>query len=226
MANRKTYAGRRLWVSAWLSPGLALGWLAVLSAFVHGTGVLLAAWAATTALVVLAVLTFLVLRRHTTVPTAHPQTAARPSSTPSGKDDPARSQDGAEQAATSAARGVAAVPEARSPGEPVAQVRSPSSVPAATAPAADAPVVEPTVADLAMTLGLQVLTATEVASVLRVDADLVVTAISKGEFPGNRIGGHWRVDLSALRRWLQGTYSATASIPASPAPAVFGDDQG
>jgi excisionase family DNA binding protein len=53
---------------------------------------------------------------------------------------------------------------------------------------------------------LRVLTAEEVASVLRVDTDLVITSISNGEFPGNRIGNHWRVDQGALTRWLQGSY--------------------
>jgi excisionase family DNA binding protein len=45
-----------------------------------------------------------------------------------------------------------------------------------------------------------------VASVLRVDADVIILAIGNGELPGNRIGNHWRVDQEALVRWLQGTY--------------------
>ena len=53
---------------------------------------------------------------------------------------------------------------------------------------------------------LRVLTAEEAASVLRVDAEVVKASISSGEFPGNRIGPHWRVEQGALTRWLQGTY--------------------
>ena len=54
--------------------------------------------------------------------------------------------------------------------------------------------------------GLRVLTATEVAAVLRIDRDVIITAISNGELPGNRLGSHWRVDQSALIRWLHGAY--------------------
>jgi excisionase family DNA binding protein len=53
---------------------------------------------------------------------------------------------------------------------------------------------------------LQVLTADEVASILRVDKDAVIRSIGAGEFPGNRIGEDWRVDSRALVRWLQGAY--------------------
>jgi len=53
---------------------------------------------------------------------------------------------------------------------------------------------------------LRVLTAEEVASALRVDADLIITSIINGELPGNRIGSHWRVDQRALTRWLEGPY--------------------
>ena len=61
-------------------------------------------------------------------------------------------------------------------------------------------------AEAAVTLGLRVLTATEVAAVLRVDTDVITTAISNGELPGNRVGEHWRVEHGALTRWLQGAY--------------------
>ena len=53
-------------------------------------------------------------------------------------------------------------------------------------------------AEAAVTLGLRVLTATEVAAVLRVDTDVITTAISNGELPGNRVGEHWRVEHGAL----------------------------
>jgi excisionase family DNA binding protein len=55
---------------------------------------------------------------------------------------------------------------------------------------------------------LRVLTAEEVASVLRVDLTLVITSIANGELPGNRIGRHWRIDQGALMQWLQGSYQA------------------
>lgn len=58
---------------------------------------------------------------------------------------------------------------------------------------------------------LQVLTAEEVASVLRVDIGQVISSISKGELPGNRLGSHWRVDHGALVRWLQGPYGDLAA---------------
>ena len=64
-------------------------------------------------------------------------------------------------------------------------------------------------ADL-LSIELRILTAEEVASVLRVDTGQVITSISSGELPGNRIGSHWRVDRSALVRWLQGTYGDLA----------------
>ena len=52
------------WVrmSAWLPPGLALGWLAVLASFVHGVASLLIAWGASVFLVVLAAALFASLR--------------------------------------------------------------------------------------------------------------------------------------------------------------------
>ena len=49
-----------------------------------------------------------------------------------------------------------------------------------------------------------VLTAEEVASLLRVDLNGVITSISNGELPGNRIGRDWRIDQRALVQWLQG----------------------
>ena len=45
-------------ISAWLPPGLALGWLALLATFVQGVGTLLTAWAATVSLVILVVLRY------------------------------------------------------------------------------------------------------------------------------------------------------------------------
>jgi hypothetical protein len=58
----------------------------------------------------------------------------------------------------------------------------------------------------AVTSELRVLTADEVASILRVDKNSVIRSIGAGDFPGNRIGEDWRVDSRALVRWLQGAY--------------------
>ena len=80
-------------------------------------------------------------------------------------------------------------------------------------------------AELAVALGLHVLSTAEVASVLRVDAQEIAKAISSGELPGNRIGGDWRVDLGALRRWLQGRYPAPGALSGPAAHAAFGDEQ-
>jgi excisionase family DNA binding protein len=57
----------------------------------------------------------------------------------------------------------------------------------------------------------QILTAGEVAAVLRVRKDLIVDAIEGGELPGNRIGPHWRVDQALLTRWLYGNYDQPGS---------------
>jgi excisionase family DNA binding protein len=57
-----------------------------------------------------------------------------------------------------------------------------------------------------VTSELRVLTADEVASILRVDKNAVIKSIGAGEFPGNRIGKDWRVDSRALDHWLQGAY--------------------
>ena len=78
--------------------------------------------------------------------------------------------------------------------------------------------------EIAATLGLRVLTADEVAAVLRVDAKVVVAAISSGELPGNRVGTHWRVDQGALTRWLRGRYGTAAGSPGSAPPAELRTD--
>jgi hypothetical protein len=38
------------------------------------------------------------------------------------------------------------------------------------------------------------------------DPEAVTAAIGNGEFPGNHLGPHWRVDRAAVVRWLQGSY--------------------
>jgi excisionase family DNA binding protein len=65
---------------------------------------------------------------------------------------------------------------------------------------------------------LRVLTATEVASVLRVEEDVITTAIRDGELPGNRVGDYWRVDQSALARWLRGKYGELSDAAGPPTP--------
>jgi len=198
--------GKNLWlrmseglrVSAWLPPGLALAWLATLATLVHNVGIMLAAWGATVSLVVLVVL--VAQWRHTsprngssgttTGRTASPATAATTSGSSSA---PIASPSAAESATTPATvMDTAAVPASMNPD--LASEVKPS----------------PPIAGF-ITSDLRILTAEEVASVLRVDTGLVITSISNGELPGNRIGSHWRIDQGALMRWLQGPYGDLAS---------------
>lgn len=79
-------------------------------------------------------------------------------------------------------------------------------VPRATVPAGVEASPHPDITGSPVSSELQVLTADEVASILRVDKDAVIRSIGAGEFPGNRIGEDWRVDSGALVRWLQGAY--------------------
>jgi excisionase family DNA binding protein len=222
VANRKRdEAGPRSRVSAWLPPGLALGWLALLATFVHGAGTLLAVWAATTALAVL------FGQRGTAGPitdspkaSRHPDeapdrasaTAAARTSRPARQSTATSSSDkdeGAHFAAPQNATGsMLHAPGSSSDARPMVHDRSPKSQTAPTVSGLAGHSDEQATADLAVTLGLRVLTAAEVASVLRVDASEVVEAISDGELPGNRIGIHWRVEHRALVRWLQGGYPA------------------
>jgi len=235
MANRKSdEAGLRPRVSAWLPPGLALGWLALLATFVHGAGRLLAAWAATMAIaatIAIAATTALAVlfgqRRTAGSTTDSPEasrhsgeapdrvsatTAARTSqharqstaTSPRDKEESAHSA-----AAQNATASMPHIPGSSSDAGPIVHDRSPKSETGPTVSEPPGHSDEQAAAALAVTLGLRVLTAAEVASVLRVDASAVVAAISHGEFPGNRIGTQWRVDHGALMRWLQGGYPAT-----------------
>jgi excisionase family DNA binding protein len=231
--------------SAWLPPGLALGWLAVLATFVHSVGNLLAAWAATVSLVVL-----LANWRPTAPPSSPsenaggsvmPQTpgSSAPGSSPPPAHDttpePSRGEEGpddcaahstraAENAATSVSRSNDS-PSGSSSEAELAESDSTSGVAPDTSASVTAGQTGQTgAADIAVTLGLRILTAAEVASVLRVGADEIVMAISNGELPGNRIGSHWRVDQGALARWLQGAYgdlverAGPASMPTPRGP--------
>jgi excisionase family DNA binding protein len=58
----------------------------------------------------------------------------------------------------------------------------------------------------------EILTATEAATLLRVDADELVAAADRGELPGRRIGTQWRFSRAALLAWLG------RSTPADPTP--------
>jgi len=211
-------------MSAWLPPGLALGWLAILGTFVRGAGSLLAAWAGTVCLVVL------LARRHRVVlsrssPKAADYQAENPDAALTRADkavsaappDPTPNTPDIEDGAQGGSSDLASATDAptmsvsREPGHGSGRAPSPDDRAARATTgntlsnAADqAPLagIEATSA----TPRLRVLTAAEVALVLRIDADIIITAIGNGELPGNRIGSHWRVDESALAHWLQGAY--------------------
>jgi excisionase family DNA binding protein len=177
-------ASKWLRISAWLPPGLALGWLAALVTLIHSVGLAVAAWGATVSVVLLLVLLVGQLQRATT------QKHSIGNQTPAGVD-------GSEQPGVASAAASAETAEALPP--------------LATTDAVPGPVhasVASTVTSSSVS-GLQVLTVEEVASVLRVDTKSVITSISNGELPGKQIGSHWRVDLGALTRWLQGPYGRT-----------------
>jgi excisionase family DNA binding protein len=230
-------------MSAWLPPGLALGWLAVLATFVRGAGALLAAWAATVSLAVL-----LAQRRTGTSP-GDPSEADRDPEAPeraSGSGDAPTSprvsphtpaggvgalRDGATDSADTTEKAVRPAPHdpdpepaPGSPGTPVPVGSPPPAVLGAAVPGLSAPTGQLATGEIVATLGLRVLTADEVAAVLRVDAKVIVTAISSGELPGNRVGTHWRVDQGALTRWLQGRYGTAAGSTGSASPTELRTD--
>jgi excisionase family DNA binding protein len=223
VANEQSGGTRpRPGMSAWLALGLALGWLAVLATFVRGVGSLLTTWAASVALAVL------VVRRRpaapVTVTSDHAVSPTRPA-TPSSEVSASRTDPpvsggiaeiGQSGSAGKSAESVESAEEENEPGSAGHQVdvteapgssttgtpESYAAVRTATQPAL------PSVpaAETAIVRGLQVLTAAEVALVLRVDVEAIILAIGNGELPGNRIGSHWRVDQEALVRWLLGSY--------------------
>lgn len=205
--------GPWLRMSAWLPPGLALGWLAVLGTFVRGVGNLLAAWAATVSLVVL-------LARRRPARSSNGPPGSTSSTMPSGAGSPPATGPPPVGASADAPR----VPDVDERTAAGGTSSKPAPVDADPEPADPAERRRPTATpqpiliEVVPTVGLQVLTAAEVASVLRVDADVIVTAISNGEFPGNRIGSQWRVDQGSLARWLQGAYRFVPD-PVSPSPS-------
>jgi excisionase family DNA binding protein len=220
-------------MSAWLPPGLALGWLAILGTFVRGVGNLLAAWAATVSLVLL------LARRRPAGSSDGPSKALSGSAGTSGAalaplTEPASptargtapgSSGTEEERARGSSRPASAAETASTPAlmgsDPVSEPSSrkmPSSSQGAARPETKSAThdaaertEQPDTAEIALTLGWQVLTAGEAASVLRVAPGAIIAAISNGELPGNRIGDDWRVDKGALTRWLQGRYGDLTS---------------
>lgn len=230
--------------SAWLAPGLALGWLAVLATFVHSVGNLLAAWAATVSLVVL-----LARWRPTAPPSSRPENAdgsamssdpepvapggtseSSPGTTPEPSSSEEGAADGAGHSTSAAANAATSVPSSYGPpsgpspgAEPVPSDNASRTAPGTSVSATADQTRQTGTAEIAVTLGLQVLTAAEVATMLRVEVHEIITAIRSGELPGNRIGSHWRVDQDALTRWLQGRYgdlTGRADPPSVTAPGI------
>jgi excisionase family DNA binding protein len=242
VANGKSDGtGPWLRVSAWLPPGLALGWLATLATFVRGVGTLLTAWAATVSLVVgtVSLIVLLARLRPTVSPSNAPQTRTRtsghvsptppdptspdiPPTVPTPSDVEEREADGAahlasakENVTTSASRKLESTSGRSDRAEYSPRDSAPRSAPDSTVSGAVGPTEQLATPDIAVMLGLRVLTAAEVASVLRVDANVIIRAISNGEFPGNRVGDHWRVDHAAVARWLLGKYGGVVDRAAS-----------
>jgi hypothetical protein len=202
---------KSLRVSAWLPPGLALGWLATLATLIHSVAVAVGDWAATVSLV--ALLLLLTRRRQPS-----------PRSDSSGT-VPAQPVSAGPAATVSAASPV--VPsgvEARSGGEnhPSGARNNLSHVPeTAAAPASARPgsatdvtgkhqagpshAVRPTASEL------RVLTAGQVALAFGVEERLVIEAISDGHLPGNQFGGKWLIHQGTLVRWLRGSYHEPAA---------------
>ena len=231
-------------MSAWLPPGLALGWLAVLATFVHGVASLLIAWGASVFLAVLAAALLAWLRSAASSRSRRIPSAVRPGSKVSCLDclrpapqigphaplepsdekermwsETSQSVSGSVNAAPAEFRSPDSLPRLSSEAEAVQSADAPRPVPDRPASGTAGTAQQSETAKAAtVTLGLRVLTATEAAEVLRVDTDVITTAISKGELPGNQVGGHWRVEQGALARWLQGAYGQV-SDPRSPSSA-------
>jgi excisionase family DNA binding protein len=187
-------------VSAWVPPGLALAWLATLASLVHNTGVMLIAWGATVSVVLLAVL---VLQRR--------RAARGRSSSDSAAAEADTDSTGAEAAAADHVAALSARDAVSGAASPLDTAGMPTTGQSEVTRQAVEVTPYPSVVSGLIMPELLVLTAEEVASVLRVDLDLVITSISNGELPGNRIGSHWRIDQRALMRWLQGPYGDSLS---------------
>jgi excisionase family DNA binding protein len=193
-------------VSAWVPPGLALTLLATLATLIHNTDIMLAVWGATVSLVFLAA--SVARRAYTSRRRGLPGAAtvqAIPAGTVLTSPVPA-AYTGSTGARASIADDQAAArcaPHTESgtavdAGGTVRPSLATGQTPAATS--------YPPVSSGLFMPELLVLTAEEVALVLRVELDLVITSLSNGELPGNRIGSQWRIDQRALAQWLQGAY--------------------
>ena len=213
-------------MSAWLPAGLALGGLAVLATFVHSVASLLIIWGATVFLAVVIIALLAGLRRIASS-RSRSKTVGSPAAQQGRLPDERTGNNSAQstQSASATENAVTSLPHSSdspsgpsSRAEPVPSGNATISVRNTPASSTIGPTGQLEIAEIAVTLGLRVLTATEVASVLRVDIDVIITAIGNGELPGNRVGNHWRVDLGALTRWLQGTYEYISN-PRSPSPA-------
>jgi excisionase family DNA binding protein len=203
-------------VSAWLLPGAALTLFATLATLIHNIGVVLAVWGATVWVVLIIVLPVRWALRRDGSPSASkgkPVLAgpASPDRVSTGTTPTATATEATDQHLPPGASRSAVKPDGKIQRARDAGVRPPGSGDVAhPSMATDRPLAadkpqSPTPAAL-IAPELRVLTATEVASVLRVDLDLVISSITDGQLPGNRIGNHWRIDQGALMQWLQGTY--------------------
>ena len=211
VADRKNDGmGLRFRTSAWLTPGLALGWLALLATFAHSISTLLTTWAATVSLVVLLV---------RWLPEMLPSSRSRATSDPEEGEGSTTDRGRGPNSTTSGTHSPDSASGSSSKAEPTSDENSASSAVDRTVSSAEGRSEHPVVGEVTEALELRVLTAAEVASVLRIDSNLIIAAIDKGEFPGNRIGNHWRVDQGALARWLQGKYGDLAGPPPSPLSA-------
>jgi excisionase family DNA binding protein len=192
-------------VSAWVPPGLAVALLATLATLIHSTRIMLVVWGATVALVLLVAP---VARRAYTsrgrdVPGAASVTAVPVGTVPTG---PVPADTGSTGTRAPTADDQAAAPSAPHTASGTAVDPGGAARPSVDTGQTAAATTYPPTASGPIMPGLLVLTAEEVASVLRVNLDLVITSISNGELPGNRIGSDWRIDQRALVQWLQGAY--------------------
>ncbi len=56
-----------------------------------------------------------------------------------------------------------------------------------------------------MTKLKRVLTIGEVAEMLRVHPTTIYRLVKRGELPGFKVGGNWRINSQALDSWLEGS---------------------
>jgi excisionase family DNA binding protein len=71
-----------------------------------------------------------------------------------------------------------------------------------------------------------VLTLTEAAAFLRVDADDLERLARQGEVPARRIGSWWRLDCAALIAWLGGADRSIPGVPLTPGDLASAEGAG